>query len=146
MKLEETERTITAIIIEKKEFLKTQQQPIPVEQNNLYQRQQELQDYEEQLELLEKKWEEQQENFKIKNNKKMILPRKTQSLLFTLAGAGLLFWGIFFWRGSTFLLIMGGIWVFSSGKEYYKAIKYEDAKQDYLDEKERLQMVIDLLQ
>lgn len=145
LKLEETERTIAAVIVEKQEFLKTQQQPIPAEQNDYYKRQQELIEYEKQLKQLEKNWEEQQKKFKVKNNKKMILPRKTQSLLFTIAGASLLLWGIFFWRGSTFLLIMGGIWVISSGKEYYNAVKYEQAKQDYEDQKERLQLAIDLL-
>lgn len=145
LKLEETERTISAVVIEKKEFLKIQQQPIPINQNPHYDQEQEFIEYAQRLKQLEKDWKEEQERFKVKNNKKMILPRKTQSLLFTIAGACLLICGIFFWRGSTFLLIIGGIWLFSSGKEYYKSIQYEQAKQDYEDEKERLQMAIDLL-
>lgn len=146
LKLEETERTVAAVVVEKREFLTTQQQPIPVEQNSYYQRQQELLEYEEQLKALEKSWEEKQETFKIKNNKKMILPRKTQSLLFTIIGSALLILSFTVWSSSnTFLIIMGFGWSISSGREYYKAIKYEQAKQDYEDEKERLQMAIDLL-
>ena len=146
LKLEETERTVATVIVEKQEFLKTQQKPISVGQNDYYLRQQELNEYEGQLKELEENWEQQQETFKIKNNKKMILPRKAQSLFFTVIGIIVILGTIIVWNSSnTFLIIMGVAWITSSGREYYKAIKYEQAKEDYEDEKERLQMAVDLL-
>ncbi len=135
LKLEETERTFAVVIVEKQEFLKAQQQPAPIEKDYSVQQQALLE--------LEKDWDEQREGFMVKSNKKMILPRKTRSLIFLIISACSFLGGILF-DGEIFIWLGVG-WAVSSGEEYSKAIKYEKAKRIYEAQKEKLQLEMNLL-
>ena len=76
----------------------------------------------------------------------MILPRKTRSLGLLIASLIFSLVCLIYFRDSYFFLIFIAFpWMTSNGKEFYKAIKYERAKQEYEDKKEQLEIAIDLL-
>jgi hypothetical protein len=146
LKIEETETTIETIIITEHEFLTTRQTPIPVYQDDNNEKLIRLQEYEEQLRILETEWSKKVEKFKIKNSKKRILPRKKRSLGLTITGFLILIYSIFFDRGnSTFLNILGGILFFTNVNEFYNWWQYNKGLQEFEEEKERLEMAIMLI-
>lgn len=155
LKVEESETTVTTIVIDEQEFLTVSK--IPISTQN-----QDLQRYKEELATLEKEWLQKEEAFKGKKKKTGWLSKiqskitqtislKTQSLLWILFGVAIIIYGLFFSENSqnnqgsgflVFYIVFGGQILVGNGKEYLKIIRHEQATQDYLDEKERLEMLI----
>lgn len=146
LKIEETETTITATIVADKEFPTVNQSPIPINTSNRN-KQNELKEYQKRLQTVEQEWLKKEETFKFKRGGSLILPRKNQSITFLVLGIIIALISIVIPTiSNTVFYIIGPILIFTNGKEYRKSLKYEQAKQDYLDEKKMLETTIKLKQ
>ena len=146
LKIEETETTIETIVVTEREFLTTNQTPIPAYQNNAAESLIRLREYEEQLRILESEWSIEIEMLKVTKRNKQILPRKNRSLGLSVLGFVILLYAIIIDKGeATFLSTIGVIVLFTSGQEFYKWWRYKEALADFEEEKEKLEMGIELM-
>jgi hypothetical protein len=142
LKVEETETTLSTIIIDEEAFTALEDKPTIYDKKG-YKNIQFLRD---ELQCLEVNWELEQEDFKINS----VLPQRKRSLIWLFVGLitallglyGLLFLDNFVWV----LSITGISWVYQNSREFYKFRKYKEAEEDFLDEKDRLEYEILLLE
>lgn len=143
LKIEETETRIESLVMTEQEFFTTNPTLIPYNEIPIQDNFELLKAYKEELENSEKQWLKKSETFKIKRNKKYILPRRNQSVILTVVGFFIFICSIFIDKGEqNFLSTLGLILLVTSGQELYKWWKYSEALRDYEEEKERLEMAI----
>lgn len=145
LQIEETETTVSSIIINKDKFLELE------EISTIYdiETTDRIQFFKGELQRLEDNWAIDLESFKLKNGKKRNLPRRKQSLIFLIISVILILVGtysiLFSKNENYFSLIMGAIWLYTSSREYNKFRAFKESEEDYLNEKERLEYEIKLL-
>ncbi len=144
LKIEETDTTIASIVIEESVFLTLENLPIAVNDNGSN----DLEFYKDELEKLEIEWSAKKEDYKIKNGKNRILPRR-QSILFLVGAALLSIYAlitIFYYNDPNFFLIITGpIWIISNIREFTLYRKWKEAEEEYLDERNRIENEIQYL-
>lgn len=133
LKIEEDEHTFWTIIVEQRAYttksLPPEEVTIPLLRQNLLD--------------LQKAWMVEQDNYKIWNKGRLILPRRNKSMAYCLVALGLVIFFFLTWRFIS--LFIGSAIAYRYIPEFRKALEYERAKQLFEEQKEAIREAIFLL-